>query len=214
MDISILEQAILRSQHCQRNWNLNKHVPKEHLDLIVTAASQCPSKQNLSFYNLHVVQDRNIIELIHEQTRGFTLNNGIVETNPQVLANVVILFEDLDFKNMTNYKDMIRNQQIEKFITTKDQDSLDMLLRDKNMAVGIASGYINLVAAILGYFTGFCACFDSFKIKNLLNMQNSPSLIIGIGHRNDNLNRRLHHNNTNFMFPTMTKQPIQITYYK
>lgn len=58
-----IRKAVIRSQHCQRNWNLDKVIPEEDIDLLVHAVTQCPSKQNISFYKVHFITDRNVIEI-------------------------------------------------------------------------------------------------------------------------------------------------------
>ena len=86
-----IKKSIFKSQRCQRNWDLNAIIPKEDLDLIVTSATECPTKQNIEFYNLHVIQDRDIIEDIHDKTY-FENDNQEGRTNPQVLANALLVF--------------------------------------------------------------------------------------------------------------------------
>ena len=76
-------------------------------------------------------------------------------------------------------------------------------------AVGVAAGYANLTASILGYGTGCCACFDEKEIKKILNMKKNPVLLMGIGFKGIGKNRRIHHA-TGQMFPTKKKEPIQI----
>ena len=44
-------KAIHRSQHTQRNYDLSKKIPQADLDLIIEAATQCPSKQNIAYYD-------------------------------------------------------------------------------------------------------------------------------------------------------------------
>ena len=34
MDHKQIQKAVIRSQHCQRNWDLSKQIPQEDLDLI------------------------------------------------------------------------------------------------------------------------------------------------------------------------------------
>ena len=198
----------MRSQHCQRNWDLEKLVPDDDIKLLITAATQCPSKQNIAYYKLHVIMDRSIIEQIHTHTKGFTVTYGsdFTQTNSQVLANSLFLFEDNDETNL----DIFRNQQTYDYFKKQDIESYQTLNRDKNMAIGIASGYVNLVASLLGYSTGFCACFDPEPIKTLLNLSNNPLLLMGVGHNNHNLNRRVHHKDHSFIFPSKTKQPITV----
>ena len=75
---------------------LNKAIElakKEDLDLIVHAATQCPSKQNVAFYKVHFITNREVIEAVHDKTAGFTnYETGGSETNSQTLANLLIAF--------------------------------------------------------------------------------------------------------------------------
>ena len=92
-----LEKAVIRSQHTQRNWNLSKNIPKDDVNVMLHAVTNCPSKQNIAFYKVHFIQDRDVIEEIHEQTEGFSTKRKKgdpvgFETNPQTLANLLVLF--------------------------------------------------------------------------------------------------------------------------
>jgi hypothetical protein len=87
------------------------------------------------------------------------------------------------------------------------------LERDAYMAIGIAAGYINLTSSILGYSTGCCACFDSIEIAETISTKNPIKLLMGIGFKNEKINRRIHHK-TGFVFPSKSKQEIQINYIK
>lgn len=49
-DFANIKKAILRSQRCQRNWDLSKQLTTQQLDLILAAATECPTKQNIPFY--------------------------------------------------------------------------------------------------------------------------------------------------------------------
>jgi len=96
-----IEKAVIKSQHTQRNWDLSKSLPKKDVKTLLHAATNCPSKQNIAFYKLHFIQDRDIIEEIHENTYGFGTYKGRqgatydpkevrkTETNPQTLANLL-----------------------------------------------------------------------------------------------------------------------------
>jgi nitroreductase len=216
MNNQIISEAIVRSQQCQRNWDLTKEVPKDDMELLITAATQCPSKQNVAHYNLHVITDRSIIEQIHTHTMGFSLSIGgsdKTQTNSQVLANILFLFEDRDLRNLKNVTDIYSNEQTYNLFKNSDEISQNILTRDKNMAVGVASGYVNLTASLLGYATGFCACFDCLPIKELLGLANEPLLLIGIGYKNHNLNRQVHHLDHSFVYPSKAKQTIKVKYY-
>ena len=85
-------------------------------------------------------------------------------------------------------------------------------LRDSYISIGIALGYINMLSHILGYSTGFCACFNNQAIKEILSLENDPLVMLGIGFANLEKNRRIHHYNE-FVFPSFEKEEIVVTYY-
>lgn len=196
-----LKKAIHKSQHCQRNWDLSKEISKDDLDLLKTAATQCPSKQNIAHYNVHFVTNRDIIEKIHDQTKGF---RGY-QTNSQVLANLLIVLEHRPVKEHKNLF------QFDKSVV--DNMKTELFLRDAHMAVGVAAGYLNIMATLLGYSTGCCACFNNNNIKEILNLQNDILLMMGIGFKNSNVNRRIHHLDSSFVFPAIKKEEIKVNYY-
>ena len=63
---SDMEKAVIKSQHTQRNWDLGKELPKKDVETLLHAVTNCPSKQNIAFYKVHFIQDRDVIEEIHE----------------------------------------------------------------------------------------------------------------------------------------------------
>jgi hypothetical protein len=211
-----IEKAIIRSQHTQRNWDLSREIPQEDLDLIITSATQCPSKQNVAHYRVHAITNRDIIEAIHEKTDGFTVSYNPYQstTNSQVLANLLIVLEATTVETR-NVKSIYRNEQTVAIANNaKDQMAHETLMRDLHMAVGVAAGYLNMTAALLGYGTGCCACMDSGAIKDILKMDSEPILLMGIGYKDPNLNRRVHHKDHSFVFPTKAKQEIAVNWYK
>ena len=92
---SEISKAIVKSQHCQRNFDLTKRIPEEDMKIMMNAVTECPSKQNIAYYKVHFIEDRDLIEDIHSHTRGFVTNKheSGYETNTQVLANLLVLFE-------------------------------------------------------------------------------------------------------------------------
>jgi nitroreductase len=220
MDHQTITKAIIKSQHCQRNWDLSREIPEDDLQLLITAGTQCPSKQNVAFYKLHYITNRTLIETIHENTVGFVVRyspTAEYTTNPQTLANLLVIFEQ--FTDLSNTKDALRNGQTRALIGLNTAENIDKksatetFERDRNVAVGVAAGYLNLTASLLGYSTGCCQCFDIEKIKSLLNLTGDPLLLMGIGFKDPNRNRRLHHL-TNYEFPTKTKQEISVNVIK
>ena len=200
-------KAVHRAQHVQRNWNLEATMPQNDVEIILEAAQQATSKQNRAFYKVHAIQDRATIEAIHGNTRGFGNKDGVVTTNPQTLAHLVLVFEAFDNQEAF-YKVKYAHE-----VTLKQKLNTDtykaQLQRDQHMAVGVAAGAINITAAMLGYGTGCCACFDYDAIKNLLGLEEQALLIMGIGIPGDK-NRRVHHLDENFIFPSFKKEPIEV----
>lgn len=196
-----LFKAIHRSQHVQRNFDLSKQIPEHDIATIVTSATQCPSKQNVAFYKLHVITDRNIIGQIYTCCKAPTIPD-----NPQVLGNLVLVFEEYE-----NYDKESLN--INEEIMKQDEQSLKILEQDRFTALGIAIGYVNLVSSQLGYGTGCCSCIlDVPKLKSILELKKEPLLVMGIGYKQEGKNRRVHHLKENKVFETRKKQPIEINY--
>ena len=212
MDHSTITKAIIKSQHCQRNWDLTQTIPQDDINLIITAATQCPSKQNIAFYKLHVITNRDVIETIHANTVGFVVKlhpKPEYTTNPQTLANMVLVFEE--YFDINNSKDSARNDQtrlLSKGITNPTSEMI--LKKDQQMAVGVAAGYVNLTSTLLGYSTGCCTCMNHEKIKEILNLNSKPILLMGVGFKNLDKNRRIHQLDDSYMFPTKQKQKIEV----
>jgi len=210
MNHSHIQQSIIKSQPCQRNWDLSKNIPEDDLNLLITAATQCPSKQNIAFYKLHFITNRNLIEQIHSHTTGFNkkyLPNPEYTTNSQTLANLLVVFEK--FTDLTNRVDQNRNDQTRNLSSGEDYNKFE---RDRLISLGVASGYLNLTASLLGYSSGFCSCFNNNKIAELLKINKSILLLIGIGYPDSNRNRR-EHQFEDYLYPTKPKQPIEIVFH-
>lgn len=215
IDNEQLKKVISNSQHCQRNWDLTKTIPQEDIDLIVHALTQCPSKQNIAYYKIHVITDRKIIEDIHDNTSGFiNYKTGVSETNSQTLANLLIVFENEDIIERHKTDTVFRNDEL----YNEDRGGMSaeqkqVLSRDTTMSIGIASGYANFVARMLGYQTGYCACYDGDQVKEILNAENDISLLLGIGYADSTVDRKIHPK-TGYIFPSKSKQEITINYIK
>jgi hypothetical protein len=209
-----IKKAIIRSQHCQRNWDLAQQMPQEDLDLFIHAVQNCPSKQNVAFYKAHFVTNRDIIESIHKHTAGFKRpEDGVEETNSQTLANLLVIFESVDPSTKNNPNEYVNDELYNIDVSRDVQSDHSLLKRDENMAIGIAAGYLNLLASMLGYGTGCCACFDGAEVSKIVKNENPIALMMGIGFKDSTRNRREHHQ-TGFMFPTKTKQEIQVNVIK
>ena len=228
---SSLVKAIHRSQHTQRNFNRDKEIPIEDIKTIITAATQCPSKHNLAFYDLHIIQNRDVIDELYNTTTNMYVSKEEqlareLESlsNPQVLANLVLVFTKSDYTNSShhihkNLKDLVRS-------VNSHVNNREILKADMNQAVGIAAGYVNIVATLLGYETGYCRCvMDKQRLLSILEIDKKVPiiLIMGIGFKNNEMNRRSHplkgsavHKDNKWKnnFITIKKEPIKIKYIK
>jgi nitroreductase len=214
MDNVAIKKSIFKSQHCQRNWDLEQTIPEDDLDTLMIAATQCPSKQNIAFYKLHFVTNRDLIERIHSHTKGFVVKHGETRdkteytTNSQVLANLLIVFEE--YLDLSKAEDAARNEQVidlaKGLATNQDKQLIE---KDRFMAIGVAAGYLNLTASLMGYATGCCTCFLTPEVQKEMNLKGRPLLLMGIGVTDATRNRRVHQVE-DFMFPTKPKQPIPV----
>jgi nitroreductase len=207
-----ISDAVIRSQHCQRNFDLSKKIPQDDLDLIIHSVTNCPSKQNIAYYKVHAITDQKTIEKIHLLTDGFTKNyeTGETTTNSQVLANLLLVFEMEDFtvNSLGSQRNLQTVRLTDSDLTPEDWNAFK---KDSHMSTGVAAGYANLTASIIGYNTGCCACFDNEAIKEELGLKNDVMLLMGIGFKNEEVNRRVHPQ-TGFKFPTLKKQKIDVNY--
>ena len=207
---SEIEKSVIRSQHTQRNWNLDKKLPKKDVDTLLQAVTNCPSKQNIAFYKVHFIQDRDIIEEIHENTYGF--NNGSqIESNPQTLANLLVIFEDYSDEELVDQiTKKTRGQKSKEYLKNGYwcEETQQDINRDKQIALGIAAGYLNLTASLMGYRTGCCQCMDPSAIREIAMLREEPLLLMGVGFPQEGVSRRRHHVR-DFNFISKKKQPIK-----
>ena len=89
-----IKKAVEVTQRAQRNYDLSKTIPQKDIDTLIHAASNGPSKQNETHFNLRVYTDPTIIKKIHEATKMYTMFSD---------DNVDEVFNDRDGKY--NYKE-------------------------------------------------------------------------------------------------------------
>lgn len=193
-----LKNSHLTGQHCQRNYDLEQTMPEADVELLIHAATQAPSKQNLDFFSVYAIQDRSTIERIYQVTKT---EKG--RLNPQVLGQLLLVFvknPDVVTVNERNGESRERNEE-----------SLRFLNEDMHQAIGVAAGFSNLTASMLGYRCGCNKCFDIKAVKEILNLQDGedPILMMGIGIKDATRNRRVEHN-TGKMIDTFKKIPLKV----
>ena len=202
----MIKKSIYKSQHCNRNWDLSKSIPQEDIETIITAVTQCSSKQNLDFYSVYAIQDRNMIEDIYEST---VTEKG--RKNPQVLAQLLLIFAENSKMTQNNPEARNRNKEIKELtnITPIKKEIAQVLHDDLHESIGVAAGTANIVSAMLGYETGCCKCFDNNKLDKMFD--ETPILMMGIGIRDKSRNRREEHKE-GFLIDTFKKIPIKVSY--
>lgn len=164
--------SIESSQHCQRNWDLSKNIDPEHIRIFEEVVKNVPSKQNIAYYKVHFITNRNIIEQIYHWTMTESRGDSFDFYNPQVLANLLVAFED-------HYDINDTRSAIERNKTTIDYNGYTIHV-DRHQAIGIAAGVLAFTANHLGYKTGFCKCFKPEHVNPILNAK-YVSLLMGIG---------------------------------
>ena len=88
-----LISTITESQHCQRNWDLSKTIPKEDLDIFIHTVKEAPTKQNRIFYKVKFISDRDLIQKMYDTTNSFwNRDKGELITNAQTYANLLVIF--------------------------------------------------------------------------------------------------------------------------
>ena len=192
--MTVLERernAIDIARRCQRNWDLSKTVPEEHIDHWIYLATHAPSKQDESFFDLYVVTDREKIDyLMREHSWGFTVTKGKdwVVRNTQMGGNVLFCFS----RKMN--EEEVRNH--DKFGNTRDPNATSRW-DNAYTSIGIASGIVAFSAAQMGYVTGYSKNFgykeepDSHeewgKILGIPKDKNRLTYSLAIGYPDENL---------------------------
>ena len=118
------------------------------------------------------------------------------------------------FEEYANYDNNSPNRNPE--TKRADEDWAKAALNnDRNQAIGVAAGMVNLSAAQLGYGTGCCACIlDMARLKKAIGAKNGVLLVMGIGYRDTTRSRREHHLHENVLFKTRKKQAVPMNYLK
>ena len=215
LDTNEIKQAVDRSQHCQRNWDISKKIQTQDLEVLEHVVANCPSKQNIGFYNAYFIQDRNKVQQVHDQTDGFVTNTttGETVTNSQTLANLLIVFTSRSLKEWSKGHEH-RNIELDSYVADEETPSqyLKNLDNDAKLAVGIAAGYVNIIATMMGYATGYCSCYDNEGIKKVLDTDDNVMLLLGVGIPDNNRNRLEHHLDPSIIFPSKEKVKINIVH--
>ena len=215
----MIEEAAETSQHAQRNYNLDKSIPDADLRTLIHVATNSPSKQNESHFELQVFTDQNIIRDIYNCTKLFMVrskaenqdltglfseengktwqNQDRSVTNSQILSNALFVFTD------DNSDAVGGTHQLAQRDPENNPTRVKLYEEQKNYSIGIAVGELILSATMLGYKTGICSAFLPEKVKEQINSDGNVKLLVGVGFENDNTDRRLHAETLNKDLPPL-----------
>ena len=196
---SKLKKAIDTAQRAQRNYDLSKSISEKDLETLIYAAVNSPSKQNETHYSLHVYTDQSIIREIYNTTQKFTL--GIKEAierhdgedwlyknrsvkNSQILSNALFVY--VDDEGPARGATHLAAQH------NMSDEQKNTLIEQKNYSIGISIGELILAANLLGYKTGLCSAFSVSAVKDIVDTNKTPKMLVGVGYDNIDIDRRLH----------------------
>ena len=152
-------------ERCQRNFDWSKPIPNKDVKYILNVATSMPTKQQLDFYNITVIESEPL-------AREFYTTCTIPDE---------CYYEGDEWRNSQTYAPLLLLYSTwPKYERYEPQN-------DIAMSMGISSSAAALAAANLGYKTGFCKCIDSrlaeeFVKKYFRKNVWDPTLAIGIGH--------------------------------
>lgn len=200
-----IKNAVLITQRAQRNYDLSKTVPQDHLDTLIYAAANSPSKQNETHYSLHVYTDQDIVRKIYNHTKKFTLVKETSDSenlygidkegkfwqddtrsvkNSQILANILFVY--------VKEKGQARGMTHKAGQESKNTQAEILYTEQANYSIGISVGELILSAALLGYTSGICSALDTDPIRDIIGVEQDPTLLVGIGIANTHLARTQH----------------------
>ena len=230
-----LKRAIHESQKCQRNWDLDKEMPQEDVDLIMEAVTHSPTRQNINFFDVSAITNRDTIEKIHSATECFAIDPSMKLSDYSKAVS-----EGSDRKNRDarqqhrrqnrapiNPPALERNNSIE--FKTNPQTLAHLLLafsanedtkyddvcwtKDVQTSIGIAIGYVKFISTQLGYASGCCGCMEE-EVNTILGSK--VFLLMGVGIPDESKHRTEHHYE-DFRFPSFssvkTHSPVKVNWY-
>lgn len=199
-------EAVNSFQRCQRNFDLDKTVDPEIVELLYTVALTTPSKQNLVNFDVIAVTNR---EMVREVALAAVSENVSFEDkrrlqNPQVDCNLLFIYVEKD-NNKTPLK---RLRDRGPLLTGASYHNL------VQCEVGISAGAVGLAAHLLGLRTGFSRCFTEELFPDSVFRSNridplETILLLGIGYPKYE-NHTLHTDGYNYSasFPKQKQRKI------
>jgi len=186
------KEAVLTVRKCQRNWDLSKTIPQEHIDHWTYLATNSPSKQDESRFGLCVITRKDILEKIYDDFAwGSHRFGNDAGRNTQMGANALFVFAEIDASDDEYDTDGIsQNHDV-------ISDEFDLRTNfNFNRDIGLAMGIVSFSAAQLGNKTGFCTnvIYNNYTFKDWrkllgipLEQKWDPTVVLGIGYPDESL---------------------------
>ncbi len=179
-------EAVNGFQRCQRNFDLDKNIDNQVVEILYDVALSTPTKQNLVNFDIIVVTNRQLIrqcaqaavsESVDFLQVSEEIKSGRRLQNPQVDCNLLFLYvmKDNSRSPLKKHRDPGPIIKWESYI------------RLVNMEIGISVGALGLVANILGFKTGCCKCYNEPLLPDSVFTDNGYDkgdlmLMFGIGY--------------------------------
>lgn len=182
------KQAILITRRCQRNWDLSKQIPQEHIDHWIYLCENSPSKQDEVRYALCVITDQKIRETIYDDYCWGSHRHGVDSgRNTQVGANALFVFGETEsFTDNENDVVGVDNDRDSDNVSDGFDYRSDI---NFNRDIGIAMGIVAFSAGMMGYSTGFNTnvIYNKHNHKDWMNLLGyeeyfRPRVVLGIGY--------------------------------
>lgn len=193
-ELELQKQAVQIARQCQRNWNLDKSIPLEHIKHWIHLATHAPSKQDETCFQLCVVTNADKIKDIYQNhVWGYHWNgNNSALRNTQLGSNCLFIWGNLNPSDNSGDNHGI----LEDDVVIEEQFDLRQL-ENVERSIGMSSGIVSFSAAMMGYRTGFCRNFfyDAKSTKSAwrdllgYDKQNDfyPKVALGIGYPDETL---------------------------
>jgi len=182
------KETIVKIRKCQRNWDLSKKIPQEHIDHWIYLCENAPTKQDESRYALCVVTDKKIKDIIYDDYCWGSHRHGVnAGRNTQVGANALFVFGETEsFTDNENDVVGVDNDRDSDNVSDGFDYRSDI---NFNRDIGIAMGIVAFSAGMMGYYTGFNTnvIYNKHNYKDWMNLLGykeyfRPRVILGIGH--------------------------------
>ena len=199
---------------CQRNW-IDEQIDDFDLQTIVNACMNMPTKQNVTMYELMVVQKEENIDFLYEHSTvpEHDKTDNDRWRNAQMLPPTVLLWY-----GSSKNKNVISEGDFSQGVINYSTTHMDNI----KLNAGISMGAAALTATQLGYHTGFNCCFNTNESIIEFGQRTNPDIesficALGIGKPKDELPRNIVPKNKNLSKPlkvnTEEHRKEKIVYY-